>query len=114
MHLQYQSVLQARKALSKDGKVFGDWLMVGVKPCIDKVRVQAYYCSSVFSLKKTSDQNRTMLHDNVFGFKIKTRPGHLVMPDPWWLKPEWLGRKRGTDRPTDRPTDRQTDRQSLF
>ncbi|KAM6934260.1 nucleoporin NUP35 isoform 1-T1 [Xenentodon cancila] len=37
MHLQYQSRLQARKALSKDGKVFGDFIMVGVKPCIDKV-----------------------------------------------------------------------------
>lgn len=37
MHLQYQSRLQARKALSKDGKVFGDAIMVGVKPCIDKV-----------------------------------------------------------------------------
>lgn len=37
MHLQYQSKLQARKALSKDGKVFGDAIMVGVKPCIDKV-----------------------------------------------------------------------------
>ncbi|XP_071328759.1 nucleoporin NUP35 isoform X2 [Trachinotus anak] len=36
MHLQYQSRLQARKALSKDGKVFGDAIMVGVKPCIDK------------------------------------------------------------------------------
>ncbi|XP_056435658.1 nucleoporin NUP35 isoform X1 [Gadus chalcogrammus] len=36
MHLQYQSKLQARKALSKDGKVFGDCIMVGVKPCIDK------------------------------------------------------------------------------
>ena len=42
MHLQYQSVLQARKALSKDGKVFGDWLMVGVKPCIDKVTTLRY------------------------------------------------------------------------
>ncbi|XP_028292317.1 nucleoporin NUP35 [Gouania willdenowi] len=36
MHLQYQSKLQARKALSKDGKVFGDYIMVGVKPCINK------------------------------------------------------------------------------
>uniref|UniRef100_A0A8D3EC92 Nucleoporin NUP53 n=2 Tax=Scophthalmus maximus TaxID=52904 RepID=A0A8D3EC92_SCOMX len=36
MHLQYQSRLQARKALSKDGKVYGDAIMVGVKPCIDK------------------------------------------------------------------------------
>lgn len=39
MHLQYQSRLQARKALSKDGKVFGDAIMVGVKPCIDKVSI---------------------------------------------------------------------------
>ncbi|XP_068602492.1 nucleoporin NUP35 [Brachionichthys hirsutus] len=36
MHLQYQSRLQARKALSKDGKVFGDAIMVGVKSCINK------------------------------------------------------------------------------
>lgn len=42
MHLQYQSRLQARKALSKDGKVFGDAIMVGVKPCIDKVGSDAH------------------------------------------------------------------------
>ncbi|XP_077304267.1 nucleoporin NUP35 [Lithobates pipiens] len=36
MHVQYQSKLQARKALSKDGKIFGDCIMIGVKPCIDK------------------------------------------------------------------------------
>ncbi|XP_075685660.1 nucleoporin NUP35 isoform X2 [Rhinoderma darwinii] len=36
MHIQYQSKLQARKALSKDGKIFGDCIMIGVKPCIDK------------------------------------------------------------------------------
>ncbi|KAJ8416919.1 hypothetical protein AAFF_G00327970 [Aldrovandia affinis] len=36
MHIHYQSKLQARKALSKDGKVFGEAIMVGVKPCIDK------------------------------------------------------------------------------
>ncbi|KAJ8255881.1 hypothetical protein COCON_G00197450 [Conger conger] len=36
MHLQYQSKLQARKALSKDGKVFGEAIMIGVKACIDK------------------------------------------------------------------------------
>ncbi|KAG9464206.1 hypothetical protein GDO78_020314, partial [Eleutherodactylus coqui] len=38
MHVQYQSKLQARKALSKDGKIFGDCIMIGVKSCIDKVR----------------------------------------------------------------------------
>uniref|UniRef100_A0A674B6V9 Nucleoporin NUP53 n=1 Tax=Salmo trutta TaxID=8032 RepID=A0A674B6V9_SALTR len=36
MHFQYQSKLQARKALSKDGKIFGEAIMIGVKPCIDK------------------------------------------------------------------------------
>lgn len=37
MHIRYQSKLQARKALSKDGRIFGDSIMIGVKPCIDKV-----------------------------------------------------------------------------
>uniref|UniRef100_A0A8C0EA17 Nucleoporin NUP35 n=1 Tax=Bubo bubo TaxID=30461 RepID=A0A8C0EA17_BUBBB len=37
MHIRYQSKLQARKALSKDGRIFGESLMIGVKPCIDKV-----------------------------------------------------------------------------
>ncbi|XP_061091475.1 nucleoporin NUP35-like [Conger conger] len=36
MHIHYQSKLQARKALSKDGKIFGESIMIGVKPCIDK------------------------------------------------------------------------------
>ncbi|KAI1898172.1 hypothetical protein AGOR_G00069610 [Albula goreensis] len=36
MHIRYQSKLQARKALSKDGKIFGEAIMIGVKPCIDK------------------------------------------------------------------------------
>ncbi|XP_043931176.1 nucleoporin NUP35 [Protopterus annectens] len=36
MHIHYQSKLQARKALSKDGKIFGDTIMIGVKPCIEK------------------------------------------------------------------------------
>ena len=37
MHVHYQSVLQAKKALSKNGKVFGSTIMVGVTPCFDKV-----------------------------------------------------------------------------
>lgn len=37
MHIRYQSKLQARKALNKDGRIFGDSIMIGVKPCIDKV-----------------------------------------------------------------------------
>ncbi|KAJ3592391.1 hypothetical protein NHX12_007518 [Muraenolepis orangiensis] len=49
MHLQYQSKLQARKALSKDGKVFGDCIMVGVKPCIDKSVMESLDRASVTS-----------------------------------------------------------------
>ncbi|XP_033473003.1 nucleoporin NUP35 isoform X2 [Epinephelus lanceolatus] len=52
MHLQYQSRLQARKALSKDGKVFGDAIMVGVKPCIDKSVMDS--CAAVSSPLSTS------------------------------------------------------------
>ncbi|KAM4608245.1 nucleoporin NUP35 isoform 2-T3 [Polymixia lowei] len=58
MHLQYQSKLQARKALSKDGKVFGDAIMVGVKPCIDKSVMESSAgvssMSSVFSPPSSS------------------------------------------------------------
>lgn len=36
MHVHYQSKLQAKKALSKNGKVFGGRMMIGVLPCIDK------------------------------------------------------------------------------
>ncbi|XP_040270193.1 nucleoporin NUP35-like [Bufo bufo] len=53
MHLQYQSKLQARKALSKDGKIFGDCIMIGVKPCIDKSLMESSEkasASSVYSV----------------------------------------------------------------
>lgn len=36
LHIRYQSKIQARKALSKNGKVFGGSIMIGVAPCIDK------------------------------------------------------------------------------
>ena len=36
MHLQYSSKIQAKKALSKNGKVIGSSIMIGVRPCIDK------------------------------------------------------------------------------
>lgn len=36
MHLHYQSKLQAKKALSKNGKMFAGNIMVGVTPCIEK------------------------------------------------------------------------------
>jgi nuclear pore complex protein Nup53 len=36
LHIQYQTKLQAQKALSKNGKVLANSLMVGVMQCIDK------------------------------------------------------------------------------
>ncbi|CAN8003903.1 unnamed protein product [Ixodes hexagonus] len=38
VHLHYQSKLQAKKALSKNGKVFGANTMVGVKPCLEAIQ----------------------------------------------------------------------------
>ena len=38
MHIHYQSKIQAKKALSKNGKILGNNIMVGVSACIDKVR----------------------------------------------------------------------------
>ncbi|XP_054723204.1 nucleoporin NUP35-like isoform X2 [Uloborus diversus] len=35
MHIKYQSKLQAKKALSKNGKIFSGNIMIGVKPCIE-------------------------------------------------------------------------------
>lgn len=39
MHIKYQNKLQARCALSRNGRVFGDNIMVGVMPCSDEVSV---------------------------------------------------------------------------
>ncbi|NXI44254.1 NUP35 protein, partial [Galbula dea] len=49
MHIRYQSKLQARKALSKDGKIYGESIMIGVKPCIDKSVMGNLERSSAFS-----------------------------------------------------------------
>jgi nuclear pore complex protein Nup53 len=38
MHIRYQTKLHARKALSKNGKILADSIMIGVLPCIDKVK----------------------------------------------------------------------------
>ncbi|XP_075286321.1 nucleoporin NUP35 isoform X2 [Opisthocomus hoazin] len=50
MHIRYQSKLQARKALSKDGRIFGESIMIGVKPCIDKSVMENFERSSTSSV----------------------------------------------------------------
>lgn len=71
MHLQYQSSLQARKALSKDGKVFGDAIMVGVKPCIDK-SVMDSSVSSPLSSSVLPSTPRSAIRPLSAGYKCKT------------------------------------------
>ncbi len=39
IHIQFQNKLQAKRAISKSGKVFGGKIMVGVTQCIDRVRL---------------------------------------------------------------------------
>ncbi|XP_064396302.1 nucleoporin NUP35-like isoform X2 [Halichondria panicea] len=46
MHILYQSRLQAKKALSKNGKVYGNGIMVGVQQCIDKSVMESRLASS--------------------------------------------------------------------
>jgi len=36
MHIHYLNKIQAKKALSKDGKVYGGCMRIGVTPCIEK------------------------------------------------------------------------------
>ncbi|XP_062362688.1 nucleoporin NUP35 isoform X4 [Cinclus cinclus] len=50
MHIRYQSKLQARKALSKDGRIYGESIMIGVKPCIDKSLMENFERSSKSSV----------------------------------------------------------------
>ncbi|XP_074766572.1 nucleoporin NUP35 isoform X3 [Athene noctua] len=54
MHIRYQSKLQARKALSKDGRIFGESIMIGVKPCIDKGVMENFERSSAPSKSSLS------------------------------------------------------------
>jgi nuclear pore complex protein Nup53 len=43
LHIQYQSKLQAQKALSKNGKILANSLMIGVMQCIDKVLMDSFF-----------------------------------------------------------------------
>ena len=49
MHLQYQSRIQAQKALSKNGKVYGN-MMVGVSECSDQNVASGGSISALHSL----------------------------------------------------------------
>jgi len=52
LHIQYKTKLQARKALSKNGKIIQGQIMIGVVPCV-KAGVKAYFAifSEVFFIR---------------------------------------------------------------
>ncbi|XP_076347236.1 nucleoporin NUP35-like [Tachypleus tridentatus] len=57
MHIKYQSKLQAKKALSKNGKVFGESIMVGVKSCKGKeLKDESSKENSMFGVSTPSHQ----------------------------------------------------------
>jgi len=59
MHVRYQSKLQAKKALSKNGKIFSGNIMIGVKPCIEMNLMDSTKENSVLSV--TSPLNASSL-----------------------------------------------------
>lgn len=76
MHIRYQSKLQARKALSKDGRIFGESIMIGVKPCIDKVsycwcKENGFICMKSTSLSIDIGSYVTLLHCAPFSYFVK-------------------------------------------
>jgi len=63
MHLQYQTKLQAQKALSKNGKVLNGRIMIGVQPCTD---------SSLFSIVPDSAVLAVNIPKPDIGYVINT------------------------------------------
>ncbi|EDO31992.1 predicted protein, partial [Nematostella vectensis] len=62
MHIQYQSKLQAKKALSKNGKVYSSNIMIGVMPCIEK------------SLMEDCGKENTMRHMETSKMDVSVNP----------------------------------------
>lgn len=90
LHLQYQSKLQAKKALSKNGKIYGSDIMVGVVPCIDKSVMETFRKENI-STPSTTNRNETMVTSTTSSKPVPVRPltaayqaarsDHRVVPD---------------------------------
>lgn len=64
LHIKYQTKLQAQKALSKNGKILANSLMVGVMPCIDK---------RVMSLNPQSNDSQFNLNSGTPGGSVTVK-----------------------------------------
>ncbi|XP_027057430.1 nucleoporin NUP35-like isoform X2 [Pocillopora damicornis] len=73
LHLQYQSKLQAKKALSKNGKIYGSNIMVGVMPCIEKSVMETFGKENM-STPLSSNRNETMMTSPTASKPVPVRP----------------------------------------
>lgn len=73
LHLQYQSKLQAKKALSKNGKIYGSNIMVGVMPCIEKSVMETFGKENM-STPLSSNRNETMMASPTASKPVPVRP----------------------------------------
>lgn len=80
LHIQYQTKLQAQKALSKNGKILANSLMVGVMPCIDKriMSMNSQVQDSQFSMPSTPGQINPKSPTNV---NLKTSASFKSFPN---------------------------------
>lgn len=88
IHIQYQSKLQAKKALSKNGKVYGSDIMVGVVPCIEKSVMETCGKENILN---TPDRNETSMTSSTSNKPAPMRPltaayqaarsDHQIVPD---------------------------------
>lgn len=70
LHIQYQTKLQAQKALSKNGKVLANNIMVGVMKCIDKSVMSGQTTSHSFEQKDEMNDKVGKLRPIVSGVKL--------------------------------------------
>ncbi|PVD34006.1 hypothetical protein C0Q70_05268 [Pomacea canaliculata] len=74
MHVHFQSKLQAKKALSKNGKVYGGRMMIGVLPCIDKSVMEDKENVTLASTPMTPQAMSTELNVSARGTGTPIRP----------------------------------------
>ncbi|KAM6398359.1 nucleoporin NUP35-like [Pluvialis apricaria] len=78
MHIRYQSKLQARKALSKDGKILGGCIMIGVKPCTDKSVMENLERSSGSSVSSVFTPRFSTMRPLAPAYRASTRDYQVV------------------------------------
>jgi nuclear pore complex protein Nup53 len=74
MHLKFQTRLQAKKAISKNGTVLGSTIMVGVSPCSDSSVLENLNSSVTSPLHDTSINQSVSNINSSLGTPRSIRP----------------------------------------